>query len=141
VPANADPASHHPAPIANDSQRPAEPTATRRQVLAFLALADAPVPDSVEFHGDRFSIDLNSRAAGRIWTDLFGGEPWHDSAVLDVPASERFGARWSVIHELADWRGWVVSIHVTEWKDRPGTKDLDTDTREQLATVAAGGTP
>jgi hypothetical protein len=138
MPANAVPASHHTDPGTNGSQRPAEPVASRRQVLAFLALADAPAPSWIRFQSDGvLSIDVDSMAAATAWRAELGDCGWWSGETHlmdDIPGR----APYFVANSYGDWRGWHIRLNASD--PASAGVELDADTREQLAEVAAGGT-
>lgn len=113
--------------------------ATRRQVLAFFALADAPAPSWIRFQNDVLSLDVDSLAACSAWRDAFGDCGWwgnEPQLMNDVPGREPyFSANW-----YGDWRGWHIRLHASEPAPSAGA-ELDGDTREQLAEIASTEEP
>jgi hypothetical protein len=119
--------------------------ATRRQVLAFLALADAPAPSEVRFGSDprwghTVSLEVGSFANASAWRTAFGddrrwwggGEP----SLIQTATGPLLMDTWYT----DGWRGWQIRLNAQEPGPAAGA-GLDADTREQLAAIAAGGTP
>ena len=116
----------------------ADPPATRRrQVLAFLALADAPTPDKIQFDYYRqgqVAIEVGSTADAAAWRAAFSAEAdWRASEMLFRPAKNDRPAYLNGVWRLKDWRGWEIRIEADEPAGSPG--ELDAATLDQLATV------
>jgi hypothetical protein len=107
---------------------------TRRQVLAFIALADLPTPEDVRFIGNVEHIvriepstvdDMNQ------WTDLFG---LTQRRAQRYPLNESM-PQVSTLHVAhGRWRGWFVEMHAVTPVGM--VEPIDDATRTCLAEVA-----
>lgn len=111
---------------------------SRRQMLAEIALADAPTPKSVRFFegsdSDRGALDLPTSADVRAWAGLLGVA---DEQVRTIPATEI--CPWAQTVVYAWWHGWHFQIAAAE--EPTADPELDEATRAQLGAVAEGGDP
>lgn len=114
------------------SQKP-----TRRELLAFMALADAPVPESIRFAPESIYLDHDSIAHLRRWIEVL--------ELRQVQMStQRYPGRESdkePTHTLANaygyWRGQRIALTAMDPLTAPVSNPLDEATRAQLAQVAA----
>lgn len=113
---------------------------SRRQMLAAVALADAPTPKSVRFFDggdgdrDRGALDLPTGADVRAWARLLGVA---DEQVKTILATET--CPWVQTVVYAWWHGWHFQISAAE---EPTTDpSLDDAIRAELAVVTEGGEP
>jgi hypothetical protein len=114
--------------------------ATRRQVLAFLALADAPAPLDIRFNEAHrmVNVQMESFAAASALRQVIGGDWWAGNEFVHTHATDgapRLSGSW----HLAGWRGWLLIVDAEDPVPAAVDGDLDADTRDQLATIAAGG--
>jgi hypothetical protein len=112
-----------------------QPKATRREVLAFLALADAPAPDQIRFDYSRpgtLTVEVGSFAAADAWRTAFAVEFW-DGGPTTITQDGSAPYR-TVTHYAEQWRGWRVQIEADERLalDEP----LDDATAAQLREIA-----
>lgn len=106
-------------------QRPAGPP--RREILAFVALADAPMPTSVDFEWG------STPAVCLVFDTLAEAEPWEQILGITV-LRDHFPS-----YTNGRWRGWKTWVTVRT--DTSGGRPLDETTRSRLAEVAQGGEP
>jgi hypothetical protein len=116
--------------------------ASRRQVLAAIALANLPMPKRITLSGEQVSLDLDSVADLRTWLPFFG---MTKKTVHTQPYTHQVGPETGRTTTLAnayrhdtDWRGWHVHLNALDPVEMPDPP-LDVETRAQLATIAAGG--
>jgi hypothetical protein len=110
--------------------------ATRRAVLAFIALADAPAPDQIRFDYPRpgtLTVEVGSFAAAEAWRAAFGVESWGGDSHTITPADGSPPYQSQTLY-LDEWRGWRVQIQADD--PLPVDELLDDATREQLGEVA-----
>lgn len=110
-----------------------EPRISRREVLAFVALADAPMPLTVSFewgHSEMVAVELDVSASVEVWAGVFGLNPdrihRHDW-VMD-------GVAYSSTSVTGTWRGWPVRIELDTRS--PVEAELDGETRQKLHDIA-----
>lgn len=110
---------------------------TRRQVLAEIALTQAPMPRQIRFRDGETSLtlELDSSADLRAWIEVLGVP---DAAVWQLPSPKDAPTKTLVWTSGICWRGWTVQLDA---EDLYQEIDLDETTRAELATVAAGGDP
>ena len=103
----------------------------RRAVLAFIALADAPMPEEISFRvhpdpkiGHCLDLKLDSGADLLIWSEFLGCDQRWNRRHLNTN-----GNTWINTGHLSA-SGWVVAL--TAYDDAQPTTALDDDTREQL---------
>jgi hypothetical protein len=103
---------------------------SRRQMLAFIALADAPVPDGITFgvdaEGPYIMLSLDTGAGARTWAAVLGAEVRHRPSSA-VPG----GTYWTV--GSTTYAGWSISVTAVE---RP---ELDDATRSRLTALTDDG--
>ncbi len=115
--------------------------ATRRQLLAAIALADAATPQQITFRKDGVSVTLHLDhiADIRPWAKVFGATADHVKGATSRPLRYTHDGRSmrSVSLYAPTWRGLEICLHVieSEQTDPP----VDADTRAKLAEVATGG--
>lgn len=113
--------------------------ASRRAVLAFIALADAPMPTRIDLdaysNDSAFSLHFDRIADARAWLTIFG-------AALSDPVERDFEAiadrpawRSMTTYDQEDWRGWRVRVDGREDIDLTAC-DLDDAIAAQLREVA-----
>lgn len=114
---------------------------TRRQILAVIALADAPVPHEVTFYDERKSVRIDFAAdmvAWRAWCQLLKvEEEWirHQPYPLDSPTPRQ--ETWSAT-VFDQWGGWRVALGADEPLVSPAADGpLPADTATQLADLYA----
>jgi hypothetical protein len=116
---------------------------SRRQVLAAIALADAPAPQEITFRKDgvNVTIDLDRIAEIRPWAKVFGASVEHVKNAINKPLRYTHNGRSMVSVSLytRTWRGWEICLHADEYADKFHVEPLDEETRAKLAEVAAGG--
>ena len=118
------------------------PTPSRRQLLAFLALADLPVPQSIRFSDEYPSQVSLTPGDNRDLTPLM---------VLLGAASREVGRQrydreengrhgFILTVDNIRWRGWQIDLgsFADDEKTAPDV-DLDYSTRAQLAVLAEAG--
>lgn len=103
--------------------------ATPRQLLAAIALAELPMPESVLIHANgNLTLGFQRLSDGIMWSTHLGvaaGMSTHD------------GSRWLRTARIPRWHGWLVHLHASE--DLPDPEEpLDADTTAQLQAVADG---
>lgn len=102
--------------------------ASRRQILAQIALADLPAPSRISFidSDSILTIDLDSIGEGTQWAGF-----------LHTECRPEFRPNlnaWSLSAEHADWLGWTVILGA--W-DYPGKGEaLNAETRTALTALA-----
>ncbi len=115
--------------------------ATRRQMLATIALADAPAPQEITFrqNGVSVTIDLDRIADIRPWAKVFGASAEHIKHAIGKPTRYTYNGRSmrSVSLYVPTWRGLEICLHADESEHT--VDPLDADTRAKLAEVATGG--
>lgn len=113
------------------------PELSRRQVLAFIALADAPLPTVVTFRDDNDNgIDLTFHGPGagaglKIWMKLVGSDA---DALNGVPKPTQDGTR---LMSYSLTGGDIGGHHVSMWAFEPAPvaasdAPVDEGTRQQL---------
>jgi hypothetical protein len=114
--------------------------ASRREVLAFIALQDLSMPNEVdlEFGGQDRHLGLElDRAVDVVpWAEVFAltyGQPRVSSFVSEDGA-------WDVAVTSAwgHWRGWRVRVEATEKTPHAPNAGLDEDTTAALREIAGG---
>jgi hypothetical protein len=114
---------------------------SRRQVYAFVALADLPPLECVLFTGgDGLHVDVGDNVDPTRWLQLLGADPAqvrrqrYDN---DEPARHGF-----ILAASFEWRGWRMHVRGFIDDGQPDPMDpLDEQTVEQLQAVAAGDPP
>lgn len=104
----------------------------RREVLAFIALADAPMPDELAFTFGRqpmIALDVDDAGAVERWAELFGLDKSRTNAWVSD------GNLLSNTVAYGRWRGWPVRVETTS---RTPVDELDEDTARQLREIAGG---
>jgi hypothetical protein len=107
---------------------------TRREVLAFIALADAPTPHTITLDRDEYeplalTLRLRTSADLFVWLPLFGVEM---RAIRHAEATT--SGMW--YHYAAQWRGRTLRLTAEDPIPAPVVEPLDEVTREQLTAVA-----
>lgn len=108
---------------------------TRRELLAFIALADAPIPESVRFAPESMYLSHESIADMRHWMVIFGLDSRMDTQPYPGPKEGK-----PPTHTLANaygyWRGQRIGMTATDPLTSPAEVPLDDATRAQLAQAA-----
>ena len=109
---------------------------SRRALLAFIALADAPAPNAIRFHPTSgvVAIDVDGLAAMRTWATLFGlPTDQADSAhISEFTTDDGQSIRASALYP--DWQGWHLMLHGTESADAHAAP-LDPEVRDDLTAL------
>jgi hypothetical protein len=108
-------------------------TATRREVLAFIALQDLPMPSMVHFHtgGVGVGLTFDSIAVLADWVILFSGHELTDYRsrfTEDSTGRPMLGA-----NSGADWRGRHLYMNANDYVD---AEPLAEDTASKLREIA-----
>jgi hypothetical protein len=104
----------------------------RREVLAFITLADAPMPDEIAFHfgnHEMIALDLDDHGSVNVWAELFG----LDSKYIRSHAWVMDGKQYSNSSVQGTWRGWPIRV---ECSTSAPVEELDDDTRAKLGEIA-----
>lgn len=112
--------------------------ASRREVLAFIALQDLPMPDAIRLDYPRtgnIAIDVATLASVGRWEAAFGGEFWGRPTVI-TPKDGRPAYR-SLTRYLESWRGWNITIDADE-PVKDAVDELDDSTTSRLRDIAGG---
>jgi len=105
-----------------------EQPASRREVLAFIALQDLPMPRETRFQGHILALRLDCVADGQAWSRFFGGE---------TTTYVNTDGRTYLDEGVIKWRGYSVLLHAS---DKPAVaSELDEDTSSKLREIAGGG--
>jgi hypothetical protein len=94
----------------------------RREVLAFITLADAPMPDEI-------ALDLDDHGSVNVWAELFG----LDSKYIRSHAWVIDGKQYANTSVQGTWRGWPIRV---ECSTSAPVEELDDDTRAKLGEIA-----
>jgi hypothetical protein len=101
--------------------------ASRREVLAFIALQDLPMPRETRFQGHILALRLDSVADGQAWSRFLGGE---------TTTYVNTDGRTYLDEGVIKWRGFSVLLHASD--KAAVNSELDEDTTAALREIAGG---
>lgn len=116
-----------------------QPKASRREVLAYIALQDLPMPTEISFREGlpvSLAIRFDRVDTASQWESAFGGTFWGNPNARAFTTAE--GRRWQTsVRYLDGWRGWDVSVAGSE-PVSDAVDELDEDTSSKLRGIAGG---
>lgn len=107
---------------------------SRREVYAFIALADEPPPSEIHFReANAISLSFDTHAQLRVWNALLGGDK------IDTDTTPSADGERVLLSHFLEWRGYGVNLWSAEPVGGPD-EPVDDPVRERLRQLLDGGT-